>query len=252
MGLLPFTHYDSCRDIDHISKFQSIKQNEPITIQTIWLMSWYWLRQQVKTNRTKWGYYLLHSVTEGVIFIISTNENLSNNTGLSPFIIIILCLFFVLDIENVKLSSPSHHKLDSVWQRILKQNFICHIKSAFAVVFLLCCFLECRNLVRQMHLFCYRSWCPDRTSVQAREYISHSLGRKFTEAVILDLEAMLEETNPRIPLIALLSMGSDPTNAIENVSKRLEIRKLLLYYFIAHIVTLYMRCLSQRMFTSRF
>lgn len=141
MGLLPFTHYDSWRDIDHISKFQSIKQKEPITIQTIWLMSWYWSCQQVKINRTKWGYYLLHSVTEGVIFIISTNENLSNNTGLSPFIIIILCLFFVLDIENVKLSPPSHHKLDSVWQRILKQNFICHIKSAFAVVFLLCCFL---------------------------------------------------------------------------------------------------------------
>ncbi|BFZ18283.1 hypothetical protein BsWGS_21321 [Bradybaena similaris] len=72
-------------------------------------------------------------------------------------------------------------------------------------------------------LLLIRSWCPDRTSVQARDYISHSLGRKFTEAVILDLEAMLEETNPRIPLIALLSMGSDPTNAIENLSKRIEI-----------------------------
>ncbi|KAH9520454.1 Dynein heavy chain 8, axonemal [Bulinus truncatus] len=66
-------------------------------------------------------------------------------------------------------------------------------------------------------LLLIRSWCPDRTSVQARKYISNSLGLKFTEAVILDLEAMVEETNPRIPLIALLSMGSDLTNEIENL-----------------------------------
>ncbi|XP_055861319.1 dynein axonemal heavy chain 8-like isoform X4 [Biomphalaria glabrata] len=72
-------------------------------------------------------------------------------------------------------------------------------------------------------LLLIRCWCPDRTSVQARKYISYSLGLKFTEAIILDLEAMVEETNPRIPLIALLSMGSDPTNEIETLAKKLEI-----------------------------
>uniref|UniRef100_A0A2C9KAC4 Dynein heavy chain coiled coil stalk domain-containing protein n=1 Tax=Biomphalaria glabrata TaxID=6526 RepID=A0A2C9KAC4_BIOGL len=72
-------------------------------------------------------------------------------------------------------------------------------------------------------LLLIRSWCPDRTSVQARDYISNSLGTRYTEAVILDIEAMYEESKPRTPLIALLSMGSDPTNEIESLSKRVEI-----------------------------
>ncbi|XP_035827717.1 dynein heavy chain 8, axonemal, partial [Aplysia californica] len=72
-------------------------------------------------------------------------------------------------------------------------------------------------------LLLIRSWCPDRTMVEARKYISYSQGERFTEAVVLDMELMLEETTPRIPLIGLLSMGSDPTNEIENLSKRLEI-----------------------------
>lgn len=69
-----------------------------------------------------------------------------------------------------------------------------------------------------------RSFCPDRTSVEAREYVSNSLGSKYTESLILDLEKMFEESSPQIPLIALLSMGSDPTNEIEIQAKRLEIR----------------------------
>ncbi|GFR77163.1 dynein heavy chain 8, axonemal, partial [Elysia marginata] len=73
-------------------------------------------------------------------------------------------------------------------------------------------------------LLLIRSWCPDRTSVQARKFIGHSLGQKFTEAVILDLEEMVEESNCRIPLIALLSMGSDPTNEIEHLAKRSEVQ----------------------------
>ena len=70
-----------------------------------------------------------------------------------------------------------------------------------------------------------RSFCPDRTSVQARKYIGFSLGPKFTEAVILDLEDMVDESNCRIPLIALLSMGSDPTNEIEHLAKRMDVRE---------------------------
>ncbi|XP_059171726.1 dynein axonemal heavy chain 8-like [Physella acuta] len=72
-------------------------------------------------------------------------------------------------------------------------------------------------------LLLIRSFCPDRTSVEARAYVSNSLGSKYTESLILDLEKMFEESSPQIPLVALLSMGSDPTNEIEIQAKRLEI-----------------------------
>lgn len=38
--------------------------------------------------------------------------------------------------------------------------------------------------------------------------------------MILDLEHMFEESDPRTPLICFLSMGSDPTNLIEQLGKR--------------------------------
>ena len=55
---------------------------------------------------------------------------------------------------------------------------------------------------------------------QARKYIAESQGRQFAEAVLLDLKEMLEESNPRCPLVGLLSMGSDPTSQIEDLAKK--------------------------------
>lgn len=54
----------------------------------------------------------------------------------------------------------------------------------------------------------------------ARKYITHSLGPLFAEPVVLNLEATWMESEPRTPLVCLLSMGSDPTNQIEALSKR--------------------------------
>ncbi|XP_058258291.1 dynein axonemal heavy chain 5 isoform X2 [Hemibagrus wyckioides] len=68
-----------------------------------------------------------------------------------------------------------------------------------------------------------RSWCPDRTIAQARKYITDSLGEKYAESVILDLEKTWEESDPRTPLICFLSMGSDPTDYIIALGKRLKI-----------------------------
>ena len=65
-----------------------------------------------------------------------------------------------------------------------------------------------------------RSWCPDRTLHQARKYIADAMGERYAEGVILNLEATWEESNPQTPLICFLSMGSDPTGAIENLAKR--------------------------------
>lgn len=59
--------------------------------------------------------------------------------------------------------------------------------------------------------------------VQARKYIAESQGQRYAEPVILDLQATFEESTPRIPLIGLLSMGSDPTNQIEDLAKKLQI-----------------------------
>ncbi|KAE8597580.1 hypothetical protein XENTR_v10016521 [Xenopus tropicalis] len=68
-------------------------------------------------------------------------------------------------------------------------------------------------------LLLIRSWCPDRTIAQARHYIAESLGVKYAEGFILDMEAMWAESDCRTPLVCFLSMGSDPTENIERLSK---------------------------------
>lgn len=56
--------------------------------------------------------------------------------------------------------------------------------------------------------------------MQAKKYIGDSIGERFNEGVILDLDRMFEESEARVPLICFLSMGSDPSNGIEQLSKR--------------------------------
>lgn len=94
-------------------------------------------------------------------------------------------------------------------------------------------------------LLLVRSWCPDRTLSQSRKYVADSLGEKFAEGVILDIEKVWDESEPRTPLVGLLSMGSDPTNSIEALAKKLKIgqypNKLRLYdhlsgYMISMII----------------
>ena len=49
------------------------------------------------------------------------------------------------------------------------------------------------------------------------------MGSRYAEGVILDLETMWAESTPRTPLICFLSMGSDPTNNIEGLAKKLRL-----------------------------
>ncbi|KAK2844298.1 hypothetical protein Q5P01_010957 [Channa striata] len=72
-------------------------------------------------------------------------------------------------------------------------------------------------------LLLIRCWCPDRTIAQARKYIMDSAGERYIEGVILDLETTWEESDPRTPLICFLSMGSDPTDSIIALGKRLKV-----------------------------
>ncbi|XP_025057270.1 dynein heavy chain 5, axonemal-like [Alligator sinensis] len=68
-------------------------------------------------------------------------------------------------------------------------------------------------------LLLIRSWCPDHTIAQARHYIAESLGIKYAEGFILDMEVMWTESDCRTPLTCFLSMGSDPTDNIERLAK---------------------------------
>ena len=47
-----------------------------------------------------------------------------------------------------------------------------------------------------------------------------TMGEKYTEGAVLDLERMWEESDARTPLICFLSMGSDPTDSIVALGKR--------------------------------
>ncbi|RZC33299.1 AAA 9 and/or MT domain containing protein, partial [Asbolus verrucosus] len=71
-------------------------------------------------------------------------------------------------------------------------------------------------------LLLIRAWCPDRTITQATKYLASSLGQKFAEPVILNLETMFYESRALTPMICFLSIGSDPTPYIEQLAKRLE------------------------------
>lgn len=71
-------------------------------------------------------------------------------------------------------------------------------------------------------LLLIRSWCPDRILPQARHYVNASQGKRFTEAVILNYQALYDESNNRTPLICFLSMGSDPTDYIKSFSKKMK------------------------------
>ncbi|GLD50869.1 dynein heavy chain 8, axonemal [Lates japonicus] len=72
-------------------------------------------------------------------------------------------------------------------------------------------------------LLLIRSWCPDRTLSQARKYVGESMGMRFAEPVLLNLHSTWEESDPRTPLICFLSMGSDPTEQIEALAKKLQL-----------------------------
>lgn len=76
------------------------------------------------------------------------------------------------------------------------------------------------SLTRFQRLLVIRSFREDRTLLAAMDYIADTLGRRFVESVPLNLEKAWEESNPRTPLICLLSAGADPTKLIEDLSKK--------------------------------
>ncbi|CAH1171353.1 unnamed protein product [Phaedon cochleariae] len=80
-----------------------------------------------------------------------------------------------------------------------------------------------KNLDVFRKLLLIRSWSPDRTLSQARKYIMDSLGNEYGEPCILDLEVTWSESEPRSPLICILSIGSDPSPQISALAKAKDI-----------------------------
>ncbi|KAJ3091620.1 Dynein heavy chain 5, axonemal [Quaeritorhiza haematococci] len=72
-------------------------------------------------------------------------------------------------------------------------------------------------------LLLIRSWCLDRTNTMAKQYIASSMGTKYAESQILDLDSLLSESDNRTPMICLLSQGSDPSADIENLARKYKI-----------------------------
>lgn len=61
--------------------------------------------------------------------------------------------------------------------------------------------------------------CTEFVRSQARRYIADSLGQQYAEGSVLELDALLTESDSRTPMVCLLSMGSDPTENIERLAK---------------------------------
>lgn len=71
-----------------------------------------------------------------------------------------------------------------------------------------------------------KAFREDRTLIAARRYIGLTLGQQFIEPMPLDLVAAWQESNPRSPLVCVLSRGTDPTRLIEDVAKRKKMKVL--------------------------
>ncbi|KAF5281562.1 hypothetical protein FQA39_LY05097 [Lamprigera yunnana] len=78
------------------------------------------------------------------------------------------------------------------------------------------------NLDTFRKLLLIRAWCTDRTLIQSRKYIAASMGQRFSEPIVLNMEALYVESRPLTPLVCFLTTGADPTPYIEQLSKRLE------------------------------
>lgn len=71
------------------------------------------------------------------------------------------------------------------------------------------------------------------------------MGVRFAEGVILNVEEMWKESNIRVPMVCFLSMGSDPTNTIDMLSRKLNLSKFSLHGILLRSLTSYLSsCLA--------
>lgn len=69
-------------------------------------------------------------------------------------------------------------------------------------------------------LLLIRAWCPDRIMNQAQVFVTNTLGQRYAEGFVMDIDGVYSESTPRWPMLGLLSMGSDPTPRIDLLAKK--------------------------------
>nr|XP_023020662.1 dynein heavy chain 5, axonemal [Leptinotarsa decemlineata] len=82
-----------------------------------------------------------------------------------------------------------------------------------------------KNLDVFRKLLLIRSWSPPALITQSVDilFFPDSLGNEYGEPCILDLEVTWSESEPRTPLICILSIGSDPSPQISALAKTKDI-----------------------------
>ena len=76
----------------------------------------------------------------------------------------------------------------------------------------------CTNELQRMVLI--RSLRPDRVAFCATSFITNNLGAKFVDPPVLDMNQVLEDSQPKTPLIFVLSPGVDPTGALLELAEQ--------------------------------
>eukprot|EP01012_Entosiphon_sulcatum_P023110 TRINITY_DN280_c0_g1_i1.p1 TRINITY_DN280_c0_g1~~TRINITY_DN280_c0_g1_i1.p1 ORF type:complete len:2686 (+),score=823.42 TRINITY_DN280_c0_g1_i1:5663-13720(+) len=69
-------------------------------------------------------------------------------------------------------------------------------------------------------LLIVRAMREDRTMLSAMDYVRECLGAKYVESQQLELDPVVGESTALMPVIFLLSQGSDPTSQIEALAKK--------------------------------
>lgn len=69
-------------------------------------------------------------------------------------------------------------------------------------------------------LLLVRSIREDRTLLCVADYVVDVLGKRYVDSRPLDLRLLQQDSDKFTPMIVLLTMGADPTNAITELAKR--------------------------------
>lgn len=77
-----------------------------------------------------------------------------------------------------------------------------------------------------MKLCVIRSLREDRTKIASRDFIRYQLGQKFINPVSYQIHTIFEISMPTRPVLYLVTEGGDPTQVIEDFSRKLKIPSL--------------------------